>query len=547
MRAGLKRLAVCGLCAALAAASAPPDAAAAIVRSGAPRSAPSGRAASMRVLGLPTRFQRLNGGVPPRAVATLGTEASVAASRSAAALIPSALPAAAAASEKKEAALPASAAAKAVEGEILAPLSRAVDALQDGGKPSARRAKADAGAALGTLFDASTQKEARRARLPVAFSWTEAGRAVKLTTHARGRSAEVEVRIPAATASSPAPPRFEVWMMGSIAALVTPVFVFLEPAATGFLTSAGALLAAFGAPLLAFFKLDELYKKGVRQPLARADARSLARLTGDSRAWSRRGLERLDAIRALGKRDASEADLLVLEILALNERDDKNSAEAMLALARVGRKAARETIARLLADPEEARVRLNERVAAAAPLQTEQRGWWSRLLRFARRAPRPAALQDRAVDSFSRFLEAKRAGLPAAAASRLDAIAAELPWLEPRLSAVNPESGEARRLLERHLPDLIKYYERIPPPLRGKLDNERLLHSLDLALGQLKHLNERLAAAERQAFETQGRFMESRYGDSDMAPASEPLALPAPEAQVPLELSRERRGSRVER
>ena len=121
----------------------------------------------------------------------------------------------------------------------------------------------------------------------------------------------------------------------------------------------------------------------------------------------------------------------------------------------------------------------------------------------------------------------ERAALPAPAASRLDAIGAQLPLLESRLAEVDPLdplAQDARRLMGKHLPDLIDRYERIPAAYRHQADGEgmtadqRLVASLDAARNALDDIGTRLTESDRQAFEAQGRFIESRYRDPESAP-----------------------------
>ncbi|MFL6857267.1 MAG: hypothetical protein ACJ8EB_05100 [Allosphingosinicella sp.] len=121
----------------------------------------------------------------------------------------------------------------------------------------------------------------------------------------------------------------------------------------------------------------------------------------------------------------------------------------------------------------------------------------------------------------------ERAALPAPAARRLDAIGAQLPLLESRLGEVDPLdplAQDARRLMGKHLPDLIDRYERIPAAYRHQADGEgmsadqRLVASLDAARQALDDIGARLTESDRQAFEAQGRFIETRYKDPDAAP-----------------------------
>ena len=124
------------------------------------------------------------------------------------------------------------------------------------------------------------------------------------------------------------------------------------------------------------------------------------------------------------------------------------------------------------------------------------------------------------VRQLENMLVRRRAALPAPAAQRADAIGAQLPLLESRLSEVDPLdplAQDARRLMGKHLPELIERYERIPADYRGQTDGEgltadqRLVASLDAARKALGEIGDKLVQGDRQAFETQGRFIESRY------------------------------------
>jgi len=97
-----------------------------------------------------------------------------------------------------------------------------------------------------------------------------------------------------------------------------------------------------------------------------------------------------------------------------------------------------------------------------------------------------------------------------------------LPLLEQRLTEIDPLdplAQDARRLMGKHLPDLIDRYERVPAPYRQEKDgegmtvDERLVASLDAARTALDDMADRLSRSDREAFETQGRFIESRYKD----------------------------------
>jgi hypothetical protein len=124
------------------------------------------------------------------------------------------------------------------------------------------------------------------------------------------------------------------------------------------------------------------------------------------------------------------------------------------------------------------------------------------------------------VRQLESMLVRRRDALPAPAAQRADAIGAQLPLLESRLAEVDPLdplAQDARRLMGKHLPELIDRYERIPAGYRQQTDGEgltadqRLVASLDAARKALGEIGDKLVQGDRQAFETQGRFIESRY------------------------------------
>lgn len=124
------------------------------------------------------------------------------------------------------------------------------------------------------------------------------------------------------------------------------------------------------------------------------------------------------------------------------------------------------------------------------------------------------------VRQLETMLAGRRSALPAPAAQRADAIGAQLPLLESRLAevdALDPLAQDARRLMGKHLPELIERYERIPAAYRHQPDGEgltadqRLVASLDAARAALGEIGDKLVQGDRQAFETHGRFIESRY------------------------------------
>ena len=128
------------------------------------------------------------------------------------------------------------------------------------------------------------------------------------------------------------------------------------------------------------------------------------------------------------------------------------------------------------------------------------------------------------VQQLDSMLARRRSALPAPAARRVDAISQQLPLLESRLSevdALDPIAQDARRLMGKHLPDLIDRYERVPALYRTEKDgeglsvDERLVSGLEAARQALDEIGAKLAQEDVNAFQTQGRFIETRYKDGD--------------------------------
>ncbi|HEX8192539.1 MAG TPA: hypothetical protein VF552_06525 [Allosphingosinicella sp.] len=143
--------------------------------------------------------------------------------------------------------------------------------------------------------------------------------------------------------------------------------------------------------------------------------------------------------------------------------------------------------------------------------------------RQATRVPYSEQLPTKAVvQQLESLLVGERAALPPPAAREVDAISAQLPLLESKLATLDPLdplAQDARRLMGQHLPELIERYERVPAPYRRERDNggltvdERLAASLRAASVALGEIGTKLVGQDRDAFETQGRFIESRYKD----------------------------------
>lgn len=129
------------------------------------------------------------------------------------------------------------------------------------------------------------------------------------------------------------------------------------------------------------------------------------------------------------------------------------------------------------------------------------------------------------VQRFDSYLYRTRAALPAPAQAEVDALSAVLPSLKQTLERVptlDPNAQDARRLMSVHLPGLIDRYAHVPAAYRnepdgeGKSADERLVEALAASRAALGDISENLARADMAAFETQGRFIESRYGREEI-------------------------------
>lgn len=126
------------------------------------------------------------------------------------------------------------------------------------------------------------------------------------------------------------------------------------------------------------------------------------------------------------------------------------------------------------------------------------------------------------VDRFDSFLFRTRPALPAPAQAEIDALGASLAPLREVLARVpdnDPAAQDARRLMSAHLPGLVERYQTIPTAYRGEVDgegksvDERLADSLRAGRAALGDVAGRLARQDVAAFETHGRFIETRYTD----------------------------------
>ncbi len=128
------------------------------------------------------------------------------------------------------------------------------------------------------------------------------------------------------------------------------------------------------------------------------------------------------------------------------------------------------------------------------------------------------------VERFDSYLFRSRRALPAPAQAEVDRISAMLPRLKEtlaRVESLDPAAQDARRLMSLHLPGLIDRYVHVPAAYRDQSDGEgvsleqRLVDGLAAGRGKLEEVADNLAKSDVAAFETQGRFIKARYGESD--------------------------------
>jgi hypothetical protein len=106
--------------------------------------------------------------------------------------------------------------------------------------------------------------------------------------------------------------------------------------------------------------------------------------------------------------------------------------------------------------------------------------------------------------------------LPGRALPAADAIISRLNELQPHLATLDPQStlaGDARRLIGQHLPRLVDTYLELPPSHRAATSESttRFSESLVIVGQELDHLLDQCCRDRQLSFETQRRFIESRY------------------------------------
>ena len=129
------------------------------------------------------------------------------------------------------------------------------------------------------------------------------------------------------------------------------------------------------------------------------------------------------------------------------------------------------------------------------------------------------------VQRFDSYIFRARKALPAPAQAEIDLLSQRLTPLKETLARVdqnNPDAQDARRLMSTHLPGLIDRYLHVPAAYRSEYDAEgksvddRLVDALCAGRTALDDISTKLARNDLAAFETQGRFIETRYKDEGL-------------------------------
>jgi hypothetical protein len=130
------------------------------------------------------------------------------------------------------------------------------------------------------------------------------------------------------------------------------------------------------------------------------------------------------------------------------------------------------------------------------------------------------------VQRFDSYIFRARRALPAPAQAEIDLLSQRIQPLQETLSRVDqhdPDAQDARRLMSSHLPGLIDRYLHVPAAYRtehdaeGKSVNDRLVDALAAGRTALDEISAKLARNDLAAFETQGRFIETRYKDESLS------------------------------
>lgn len=108
--------------------------------------------------------------------------------------------------------------------------------------------------------------------------------------------------------------------------------------------------------------------------------------------------------------------------------------------------------------------------------------------------------------------------LPRAALPAVDSILSRLREMQPDLETLPADSalaGEAHRLLGQHLPRLVDTYLSLPLSVREQHseNSRRLAESLGIVAEEMDRLSSEVTSGRTLSFDTQHRFIETRYRD----------------------------------
>lgn len=141
--------------------------------------------------------------------------------------------------------------------------------------------------------------------------------------------------------------------------------------------------------------------------------------------------------------------------------------------------------------------------------------WPSRRQRETVDVRRPLDLGALAARAEEGLLD-RRAELPGRALPAADTILSRLNELQPHFDLLDPASlpaGDARRLIGEHMPRLVDTYLELPPSSRspGSEASQRFTESLGIVADELDNLLDTCCRDKQVSFDTQNRFIETRY------------------------------------
>ncbi|HET9427200.1 MAG TPA: hypothetical protein VFO69_02465 [Allosphingosinicella sp.] len=146
--------------------------------------------------------------------------------------------------------------------------------------------------------------------------------------------------------------------------------------------------------------------------------------------------------------------------------------------------------------------------------------WPSRQKAEAPQRMESAPLEEMAIRAADGLLD-RCDELPGRAIGSADLIIGRLHELAPHLGALrsgDPAEGDARRLICQHLPRLVDTYLDLPPSMRapGSEATTRFTESLTIVAQEFDSLLDRCCRDRQLGFETQHRFIETRYRDGSL-------------------------------